>query len=226
MLSSSRAGDDGYLETAKPLILQHLDNISDALFIPYAGVTLDWDDYTDKVQAALPELNIRGIHSELNPRQALLQTEAILVGGGNTFHLLNALYEEELVSLIRQRVRAGIPYVGWSAGSNICGQSIRTTNDMPIIEPPTFDALGLVPFQINPHYTDYQPPGHNGETRDERIAEFCALCPETPVVGLREGSGLMCTEGKLRLVGGLAAVVFEEGEKLAIAPDQDLTRLL
>jgi dipeptidase E len=124
------------------------------LFIPYAGVRLDWDAYTDIVASALPKLQVKGIHQQKDPIQALASAEIIAVGGGNTFNLLSILYQHKLLEPIREKVHQGTPYIGWSAGSNICGNSIRTTNDMPIIAPPSFDALQLVPFQINPHYTD------------------------------------------------------------------------
>ena len=120
----------------------------------------------------------------------------------------------------------GVPYIGWSAGSNICGNSIRTTNDMPIIQPQSFDALQLVPFQLNPHYSDYQPPGHNGETRAERLAEFTTLNPTLPVVGLREGSALKRERDYLTLVGEADGLVFTGTEQQEIALGQDISYLL
>ncbi|MCC2616076.1 dipeptidase PepE [Aestuariibacter halophilus] len=226
MLSSSRAGTEDYLASARPMIEQHLDEVRDVVFIPYAGVTLNWDDYTDKVQQALPTLNITGIHTYADPVDALQDAKAVLVGGGNTFHLLHTLYENSLIEPLRQRVADGLPYVGWSAGSNICGLSIRTTNDMPIIEPASFTALALVPFQINPHYSDYQPPGHNGETRAERIAEFCALNPTTPVIGIREGTGLLRKGNTLQLTGPLPGVVFKGTEVSELSAGSNLDHYL
>jgi dipeptidase E len=226
MLSSSRSGQEEYLAHARAMILEHLQGINEVLFIPYAGVTLDWGDYTRKVQAALPELNIKGIQQCKDPIAAVQQAKAITVGGGNTFHLLYQLYHHELLEPIRQKVGLGIPYIGWSAGSNICGNSIRTTNDMPIIQPPSFDALNLVPFQLNPHYSDYQTPGHNGETRAERIAEFCALNPTTPVLGIREGTALLRTNNTLRLLGQLEGVVFKGTNQDVLSVDQDLSHYL
>lgn len=226
MLSSSRAGDSGYLETARELIFQHLNGVQDVLFIPYAGVTIDWNDYTDTVNKALPELNVTGIHQYADPAEAVNQANAILVGGGNTFRLLSELYTHNLIDLISARVETGTPYIGWSAGSNICGNSIRTTNDMPIIQPRSFDALNLVPFQLNPHYSDYQPPGFNGETRAQRISEFCALNPDMPVIGIREGSALLRRGDKLTLVGELDGVVFEGTEQRAIQAGADLSTYL
>ncbi|MCV2885984.1 dipeptidase PepE [Aestuariibacter sp. AA17] len=226
MLSSSRAGDEGYLETACPMIINHLNAITNVLFVPYAGVTIGWDDYTQMVQEALPTLSVTSIHTAANPQLAVEQADAILVGGGNTFHLLHTLYALNLITALKARITAGTPYIGWSAGSNICGHSIRTTNDMPIIEPASFNALNVVPFQLNPHYTDYVAPGHNGETRDQRIAEFCALHADMPVLGIQEGTALEVIDDRMRLVGELAGVVFKGTDKISIQPNADLSHYL
>jgi dipeptidase E len=226
MLSSSRVASEDYLQHAVPMLNEHLPKIKELLFIPFAGVTINWDDYTKKVQNALPNYKIKGIHQFSNAHHALENAQAILVGGGNTFNLLNQLYQQELLEIIKSQVNKGIPYVGWSAGSNICGNSIRTTNDMPIIQPPNFNALNLVPFQLNPHYTDYQASGHNGETRAQRIEEFCVLNPDMPVIGIREGSALVLQGRALLLKGDLDAVVFEEGSQRVIRPNQDLSMYL
>jgi dipeptidase E len=226
MLSSSRVSSEDYLQHAVPMLNEHLPKIKELLFIPFAGVTINWDDYTKKVQNALPNYKIKGIHQFSNVHHALENAQAILVGGGNTFNLLNQLYQQELLEIIKSQVNKGIPYVGWSAGSNICGNSIRTTNDMPIIQPPSFNALNLVPFQLNPHYTDYQTSGHNGETRAQRIEEFCVLNPDMPVIGIREGSALVLQGRALLLKGDLDAVVFEEGSQRVIRPNQDLSMYL
>ncbi|WP_299078136.1 dipeptidase PepE [uncultured Paraglaciecola sp.] len=223
MLSSSRAGNEDYLQHALPMINQHLANIQDILFIPFAGVTVSWDDYTAKVQQALPDYKVKGIHQFPDVLQALENAQAILVGGGNTFNLLNELYKQDLLAPIQRQVNQGTPYVGWSAGSNICGNSIRTTNDMPIVQPPSFDALNFVPFQLNPHYSDYQAPGHNGETRAQRIAEFCTLNPTMPVIGIREGTALLLQEDALSLMGELHGVVFEGTKQSVIKIGQDLS---
>lgn len=226
MLSSSKVGDGGYLESAKEMIVDHLKGISDVLFIPFAGVTVGWDDYTDAVCKALPELQVKSIHQYEEPKQAIIEAKAILVGGGNTFNLLNQLYQQDLIGNLKAKVASGMPYIGWSAGSNICGHSIRTTNDMPIIEPPSFDALSFVPFQLNPHYSDYHPPGFNGETRAQRIAEFCVLNPQMPVIGIREGTALQRIDNSLTLLGKLNGVVFKNQEQLEISPGQDLSGYL
>lgn len=226
MLSSSRSGNEAYLNTARDMIFPFLSSVSEALFIPYAGVTVDWDEYTQMVQDALPEIKIQGLHQQLEPGRAIQQAKAIIVGGGNTFNLLHQLYLNHLMDPIVQAVQTGTPYIGWSAGSNICGNSIRTTNDMPIIQPPSFNALNLVPFQINPHYSDYQPPGHNGETRAQRIAEFCQLCPTLPVIGIREGSALLRVDNTLSLLGNQDGVVFHGADTRVINAQQDLSMYL
>ncbi|GAA0346130.1 dipeptidase PepE [Bowmanella denitrificans] len=226
MLSSSREGQHDYLQTARATIMSHLNGIQELLFVPFAGVTLNWDDYVQKVQQALPDIRVQGIHQYADAKQAVEQAKAIAVGGGNTFNLLNQLYRLELLDVIRDKVAAGMPYIGWSAGSNICGDSIRTTNDMPIIEPPSFSALKLVPFQINPHYTDYQHPGHNGETRGQRLAEFMALNPQMPVIAIREGSALVRLGDKLTLQGPHPGIVFLGGKQQDIQPADDLSAFL
>ena len=230
MLSSSRQGDEAYLEHARPHILAHLGDIRDLLFVPYAAVTGTYDEYVNKVAEALPECNVTGLHTVEDPVSAINHAkengQSIVVGGGNTFHLLSTLYAGALMVPIKHAIADATPYIGWSAGSNICGQSIRTTNDMPIIEPPSFEALNIVPFQLNPHYTDYQPEGHNGETRDQRLFEFTALNPITPVVAIREGTALTLTNNKLTLVGEKEGCLFLGNEKSPIAPGADLTELL
>jgi dipeptidase E len=230
MLSSSRQGDEAYLEHARPHILAHLGDIRDLLFVPYAAVTGTYDEYVKKVAEALPECNVTGLHTVEEPVSAIHHAkengQSIVVGGGNTFHLLSTLYAGALMVPIKHAIADATPYIGWSAGSNICGQSIRTTNDMPIIEPPSFEALHVVPFQLNPHYTDYQPEGHNGETRDQRLFEFTALNPTTPVVAIREGTALTLTDNKLTLVGKKEGYLFLGNEKSPIAPSTDLTELL
>nr|WP_158770312.1 dipeptidase PepE [Paraglaciecola sp. L1A13] len=226
MLSSSRAGEEEYLAHARQMIESHLADCKNIVFISYAGVTINWPRYTAKVQAALPKLGISGIEAHEDRHAALAQADAIMVGGGNTFNLLHQLYSNNLIECIQEQVSKGKPYVGWSAGANICGNSIRTTNDMPIVFPPSFNALNLVPFQLNPHYSDYQPPGHNGETRAQRIAEFCVLNPTMPVIGLREGTALLRQGDTLTLQGDLPAVVFAKGSQNTIVPGQDLSAYL
>jgi len=228
LLSSSRAKQTDYLAHAKEMIKEHLGEIKELLFIPYAGITINYDEYTDMVQTALADLDIKvtGIHSYEDAAAAVKSAQAIAVGGGNTFHLLHQLYQNELLDVIREKVSSGMPYIGWSAGSNVAGLSIRTTNDMPIIEPPSFNALNLVGFQLNPHFTDYNPPGHNGETRSQRLAEFMVVDKETPIVAIVEGTALKLSRNKLSLIGPEPGFIFQGGDKSEIAPESDLSHLL
>ncbi len=230
MLSSSRAGNEEYLEHAKRPILSHLGERREILFVPYAGVSIGWDEYTAKVQAALPECKVIGLHTFDEPLRAVLEAkannQAIAVGGGNTFHLLATLYHLGLIEPLRQVIAEGVPYIGWSAGSNICGATIRTTNDMPIIEPHSFNALNVIPCQINPHYTDFHPPGHNGETRDDRLQEFTRLHPTIPVIAIREGTALLLSQGELTLTGEKGGFVFLGEDKKPINAGQTLTEYM
>lgn len=224
LLSASREGDTGYLTHALPFIERFLNNdhhtISELLFIPFAGVTMSYDQYTQKVQQALSPLGIKvtGIHEHDDPIAAVKSAEAIAVGGGNTFELLNQLYLQNLIAPIQQAVASNCHYIGWSAGSNIAGLSIRTTNDMPIVQPQSFDALQLIGYLLNPHYTDYQAPGHNGETRQMRIGEFMVLNPDATVIGIQEGSALYVKDEQISLWGDKPAYRFVDGSKTTIEP--------
>lgn len=227
LISSSRAGNSGYLEPALAHLAQHFGP-GEVLFIPYAGVTINYNSYCAMVADALAPagIQIRGIHHYLDPVQAVQQARAIAVGGGNTFRLLEQLYQHQLLEPIRAAVAAGVPYAGWSAGSNIAGLSIRTTNDMPIIEPPSFSALQLVPFQLNPHYSDYQPPGFHGETRDQRLAEFMCLNPQTPILAIREGTALQINNDRMKLLGDSDGFVFLGGSKTPLRAGHDCSSWL
>ena len=232
LLSSSRVGTTDYLSHALGLIKQQLSGVNTVLFIPYAGVTVSYSQYTEKVRVALASLNVNvvGIDETEDPVNAVQQAQAVIVGGGNTFRLLERLYHFNLLAELRNKVNSGMPYIGWSAGANIAGLSIKTTNDMPIIEPPSFSALNLVNFQLNPHYTEYQPPGFNGETREQRLAEFMVLEPETNIIGIEEGSALKITNNQMRLVMGenidVNAVVFSQGQKTRLTTQDSLDHLL
>lgn len=184
------------------------------LLIPYASVVRTPDEYLARVRACFGPLGyeVESVHERDDPRAAVESAEAFAVAGGNTFRLLRGLYENGLIDAVRSRVERGAPYVGWSAGSNVACPTIKTTNDMPVVEPPSFDAFGFVPFQINPHYTDFHLPGHMGETRDERLAEFVHVNPCVYVVGLREGSMLRVTDGGVTLLGGKPARIFLKGQ--------------
>lgn len=203
LLSSSRTHGTGYLEHARDWIAPHFTDIREALFVPYAGVTIDWDTYTENVRQALAPLAIAvtAIHTSADPAAAVRAAAAIIIGGGNSFQLLSNLHHQQLLDPIRARVTDGVPYLGWSAGSNVACPTICTTNDMPIVEPPSFAALNLFPCQINPHYTDSAPPGHMGETRSQRIAEFLIANPAATVLGLPEGGALQLRGTTLELLG-------------------------
>lgn len=230
LLSNSTNFGEKYLQYPQDAIKSFLENeVKEVLFIPYAGVGFSYDDYSAKVAAPFEKMGyqLKGIHTKDDPKKAVEQAEVIAVGGGNTFALLNLLYENDLVGAIRQRVVEGMPYMGWSAGSNIAGPSIRTTNDMPIIEPPSFEALNLVPFQINPHYTEATVPNHGGETRKDRINEFIAINPDMKVVGVPEGNLLEVTGDQVKLIGNDEVKVFENGQDIQILTSkEDLSFLM
>ncbi len=232
--SSSRAGTGGYLESAAPVMNDFLGNqLLTIAFIPFAAAGNDYDEYASMVKKGLEGLSLK-IETVMpeTARETIEKADVIMVGGGNTFKLLHDIYELKLLDIIRDKVNKGAPYIGWSAGANITGPTIGTTNDMPVIEPKSFNALGLFPFQINPHYTNAKPPGHNGETRDQRLEEFIQLNPGVPIVCLPEGTALKMENGVLQLVGQLPGVLFysEAGSpaaiKRAININEDLSTLL
>ncbi|MEU9188557.1 dipeptidase PepE [Streptomyces sp. NPDC048484] len=228
LLSNSAAPEHTYLEHAREVIADHLAGVQELLFVPYA--LADHDGYTAKVAAFMAELGlrVRGIHTADNPCTAAAEAQAIFIGGGNSFRLLSALQRGGLVDAIARRVRAGAPYMGSSAGTNMACPTLRTTNDMPIVEPASFTSLGLVPFQINPHYLDPDPAGtHMGETREERLTQFLEE-NDVPVLGLREGTWLR-RDGDALTLGGIAAGarLFTAGaEPVEYAPGADLGALL
>ncbi len=180
------------------------------LFVPFAGVTFSFDTYEGMVKPVFETLGyaLESIHHSGDPLRAVEQAEAIAVGGGNTFALLKRMYDAGIVDAIRARVRAGTPYVGWSAGSNVACPTIRTTNDMPIAQPPSLRALGLVPFQINPHFISGKPAGHNGESREERLAEFLHINAPEQVFALPEGSALFSDGTRGTVLGERHALWF------------------
>jgi dipeptidase E len=232
--SSSRVGTGEYLETVAPLIHRFLGEESlQIAFIPFALVNNDYESYLAMVKNGLKDLpyNISLTTAE-NARDLIEKSDVIMVGGGNTFKLLHDIYELKLLDIIRDKVNKGAPYIGWSAGSNILGPTIGTTNDMPVIEPKSLNALGLFPFQINPHYTNAKPAGHNGESRDQRLEEFILLNPGLPVLGLPEGTALKMEDDVLTLAGEFPAFLLTASAderamvKKEINVDENLSYLL
>ncbi|WP_052184094.1 dipeptidase PepE [Psychroserpens sp. Hel_I_66] len=202
---------------------------SEILFIPYArpsGIT--HDEYTTRVNVAFKKIGktAKGIHEFENPKEAIKNAKGIFTGGGNTFVLVNQLYRNDLIDTIKTEVKNGTPYLGTSAGSNICGLTINTTNDMPIVYPPSFKTFGFVPFNINPHYLDPDPTSkHMGETRETRIKEFHKFNTQ-PVVGIREGSWLEVKGDTITLKGTLDARIFKyDQEPYEIKTESDLSDL-
>ncbi len=216
LISNSTNAGEEYLEYPVPYIKKFLgeDGLNCA-FIPYAGVSLSFDDYIVRVRKRFKEAghNIISVHETQDPVELIRKSDAIVVGGGNTWHLLKMIQDNGLLEPVAEEVRNGKPYIGWSAGSNMACPTIKTTNDMPIVEPDSFNAFNLIPFQINPHYLDANPEGHAGETREARIEEFLEVNKNTYVVGLREGTMLILENGKLRLEGSRNARLFYQGNE-------------
>lgn len=199
LLSNSRNPGGDYLAHALEAFAALLGGRTAAWFVPFAGVTMPWDVYTRTVATALAPLGVQVTGADSRPAPA--DGEAVLVGGGNTFQLLAEVRARGLLTLIRERVADGTPYAGWSAGANLACPTIRTTNDMPIVDPGGFEALNLVPYQINPHFTNAMPPGHQGETREQRLTEFVTANPAVDVLGVPEGCWL-AAQGSLHTLHG------------------------
>jgi dipeptidase E len=215
LISNSTNYGEEYLSYPKSEIKNFLGKTRiNALFIPYAGVTISYDEYAAKVRNRFNEIghDIKSIHTYPDPVLAVRSADAIVVGGGNTFMLAFMLHKLGLISEIRDKVLSECPFIGWSAGANVASPTICTTNDMPIIQPASFDALGLVPFQINPHYTDFIQPGHAGETRQARIEEFLEINREKKVIGLREGCMLKINDNTVDLIGEKNICIFTFGQ--------------
>ena len=230
LLSNSVNYGHGYLDHAEDAIRGFLGaQASRIAFVPYAGVTISHDQYTARVRARFEAFgySVVSVHEVADPAELVQSTDAVAVGGGNTFRLLELMIDSGLLQVVREQVRDGLPYMGWSAGSNLACPTIRTTNDMPIVEPRSFDSLGLIPFQINPHYLDAHPEKHQGETREQRLLEFTTLNPDVTVVGLREGSILRVEQNRLRLLGDRTMRVFRGShEPSEMGSDEDLSFLL
>ena len=229
LISNSTNAGEQYLQYPIKNIESFLQGVSEVVFIPYAAVTFSYAAYEAKVQARFNEIGIkvRSIHRSKEPCRMIREAQAICVGGGNTFALTKKMQQQGLMSAILRKVKSGTPYVGWSAGSNVCCPTICTTNDMPIVEPESFKAIGAVKFQINPHYLDANPEGHAGETREQRIQEYIEANPRRWVVGLREGCMLHLHDGKMELIGSRPMRIFKKGvEAFEVQPGDDLSFLL
>ena len=229
LMSSSLTPGAGFLEHARGFIRELLGpNVRRVLFIPYAGVNRSYAEMAEKTAVVFGELGyqLESLHVSSDAAATLREAEAVAVSGGNTYRLLSLMQTLGLVAPLRERVRAGMPYIGWSAGSNLACPTIRTTNDMPIVWPQDCEALGLVPFQINPHYTELLPPEHQGETRDDRLKEFMRMNPGMPVLGLREGSALCIQGSRIRLLGGQTVRLFHQGTSRDLCPEESLEFLL
>lgn len=212
LISNSTVYGRGYLDHVEQEIKAFLGEGKRILFFPYA--LFDRDAYAAKanVRFAAMGYSIEAVHAVPDAREAIERTGAIFVGGGNTFRLLKALQDLDLLDPIRRKVSGGAPYIGSSAGANVAGPTVKTTKDMPIVQPRSFDSLGLVPFQISPHFQDPDPNSkHMGETQEERILQFLEE-NETPVLGIREGAWLVCENGAVILRGEAGARIFRRGE--------------
>ncbi len=237
LISNSTMAGEEYLGWPQKYISDflHHHNAKKVCFIPYAGVSLSkksledsYGIYTQKVAEVFNTLGyeLESVHQADDPVKMVREAEAIAVGGGNTFHLVAALYDMGLMEAIREKVVAGTPYMGWSAGSNVACPTLMTTNDMPIVEPRSFKTLNLIPFQINPHYLDANPSGHGGETRQQRIEEFLVINPEMKVAGLREGCLLQMEGDVMQLIGDKSLRFFQYGKNpVELAPGTDLNLL-
>jgi dipeptidase E len=231
LLSNSTNQGEEYLGWPREILQQFIEKnkIKSCLFVPYAGVTVTWDEYTTRVRSVFSiwGCKIESVHDMADAVLAVKSAECIIVGGGNTFRLVQMMHETGIMAEIREKTLGGTPFIGWSAGSNIACPTLRTTNDMPIIQPSSFDTLNLIPFQINPHYLDANPEGHGGETREQRINEFQALNTEVVVVGLREATALHIDGNNLHLLGSRPMRLFNPGkEPVELEPGMNLNFLL
>ena len=214
LLGNSQNQNQQYLGHAESEIKRLLGNKEvNALFIPYAQVLGSFDSFANAARAAFQRMGhqLTSLHTMADQQKEVRHAEAIVIGGGNTFHLLYHLFEKDLLSSIRYKVESGAPLIAWSAGANVSCPTIKTTNDMPIIEPRSLNAMGLVPFQINPHYVD-SSDDPTAETREDRLNEFTEVNPDVYVVGLREGSMLRVEGSNIELFGPLGARVFVKGK--------------
>jgi dipeptidase E len=224
LISNSTRAGEAYLGWPQQYIKDFLNEngVKKVVFVPFAGVNLSdesleasYDVYEKRVAEVYATLGfeLESVHHADDAVEMIKNAEAVAVGGGNTFHLVAKMHETGIMQAIKDRAEAGMPFMGWSAGANVACPSLRTTNDMPIFEPSSFDTLSLIPFQINPHYLDANPEGHGGETRQQRIEEFLAVNRQMKVVGLREASLLNIDGNSMKLVGSRKMRLFEYGKE-------------
>jgi dipeptidase E len=230
LLSNSTNPGEQYLDYPKDNIKAFLGNNKvKALFIPYAAVTFSFDEYEKKVSERFYEIGheIISIHHFNDPIAAIKEASSIVVGGGNTWKLLKMIRDNNLIDIVHNKVDSGAPYIGWSAGANVACPTIKTTNDMPVVEPDSFRAFNLIPFQINPHYLDSDPVVNAGETREQRIEEFIEANPGIYVAGLREGTMLIREDNNVRLYGKRNIRIFRKGSlPVELGTSDDLSFLL
>ena len=227
LISNSTVYARGYLDHVEQEIKGFVGEVKRILFVPYA--LYDRDGYAAKAKARFVVMgySLESVHHAADPRKAVESADAFFVGGGNTFRLLKALQDVDLLDAISRKVKSGAPYIGSSAGSNVAGPTIKTTKDMPIVQPRSFKSLGLVPFQISPHFQDPDPNSrHMGETQEERILQFLEE-NETPVVGIRENAWLLCENCTVTLKGETGARIFRRGQAPVEAkPGDNIIKLL
>ena len=221
LISASSYQDTGYLRHCKNWVKEFLGECGkeEILFIPYAGVRRTNDEYEQKVIDRLKNSNIKSIHHYEDKISAIKNASSIAVGGGNTFMLLYTLYKLNLIEPIKEAVANGTKYFGWSAGANIAGKTMMTTNDMPIIMPKSFDSLNIFPYQINPHFISGKLAGHNGESREERLEEFLIANPKDTIYALPEGTALLIENSEAQVIGHSEILKFEyqkEIEKIEV----------
>lgn len=229
LLSNSTMPGTPFFTWPKPHVTRFLSEIEgNGLFIPFAGVTLSHDEYAALAIETFAGMGLKmsSIHMASDKQKAVEEASFIAVGGGNSFALLSRMYEHGLIEVVRKRVQAGVPYIGWSAGANLACPTIMTTNDMPIVQPPSLQALNLIPFQINPHYHELKFEGQGGETRRERLEEFLVMNPAKRVIGLPEGMLLYRNDKKLVLKGTGVAKLYERASVQELQTEADLSYLL
>ncbi len=230
LISNSTNSGEEYLGYPMPHIKNFLGNKSlNCIFLPFAAVTFSYKEYEEKVKKKFNQIGheIVSIHNYNNKIKAIEDADVIVVGGGNSFQLISKIHEYNLIDVIRKKVFSGVPYIGWSAGSNVACPTIKTTNDMPVVEPKSFKAFNLVKFQINPHYLDANPQGHAGETREQRILEYIEVNPDDYVVGLREGCILKIENNSIQLIGNKTIRLFKRSiEPIELLNTDNLNILL